>query len=138
MARCDDGSWCRVLNRSSYCWYGGAVPEGEVEPRPGDCAFGLAHTPDYTAEPLGLICEPVCNEDDDCREGELCTTRRCSPPCGAGTCESPNRCALGTCVNERRFAQIDCDADGTPDCYPGLVCDAEAIGGCAHPPEGEE
>ena len=135
--RCDDGAWCRVFSTGSFCWHGGTVREGHVAPVPGDCAFGLGTIQDYTTEPLSWTCEPVCNETEDCRGGEECRGR-CLPPCGPGNCVAPNRCALGGCVNERRFARIDCDADGTPDCYPGLVCDAGAIGGCAHPPPGEE
>jgi hypothetical protein len=42
---------------------------------------------------------------------------------------------------------MDCDGDGvitltmcgdSCDCLPGLVCDPEAIGGCAHPAPGTE
>lgn len=135
--RCADGSWCRAAPTLSYCWPGGPTPEGEVELRRGDCAFGLAQTTDYTAEPLRLICGPVCNVSDDCRRGEMCDGR-CMPPCTSSTCVAPNRCAFDRCVNERRFARSDCNADGTPDCHPAFVCDPEAIGGCEHPPEGEE
>lgn len=135
--RCEDGAWCRVLSSGDYCWFGGTVGEGDIASAPGDCAFGLGTIQDYTAEPLRWVCEPVCNDSAHCRGGELCLGR-CMPPCTPSTCVAPNRCALGTCVNERRFAQIDCDADGTPDCYPGLVCDPEAIGGCGYPAAGEE
>lgn len=125
------------------CWPGGAVPEGNPATTQFECSFGLRTLPDFEAEPVRQICEPACNVDGDCRAGERCLDfGACRPPCRAPTdCASGSTClSTGVCVNARRFARIDCDGDGdlTPECIPSLQCDTEAIGGCAHPPEGEE
>jgi hypothetical protein len=105
------------------------------------------------AEPYRRTCEPICDTDAQCRSGERCQMfgGTCDVPCegpGSTPCTAPNRCVDGFCVNERRFARIDCDGDGVItltgclgaecDCRPTFVCDPEAIGGCAHPAPGTE
>jgi hypothetical protein len=144
LVRCSNGAYCRVTT-AAVCSPGGAVAEGDVSLRAGaDCAFGLADTVDFTAEPLVYRCEPACNDDDDCRGGEVCFGGRCGVPCSeTQPCPSPNRCMAGYCANERRFRAADCNGNGEYDfrpydCAPGLVCDSSAIGGCTHPPPGEE
>jgi hypothetical protein len=104
-----------------------------------NCGFGLLARAHYDEEPLGLTCEPVCDADSDCRPGERCSPGprggSCDVPCegpGATPCAAPNRCVTGFCVNERRFAAMDCDADGVItltgcafgecDCRLGAIC----------------
>lgn len=135
---CQDGAWCRYVEGSMVCWDGGTTGEGEIALDPGDCAFGLAATPDYTAEPLVDRCMPSCSfyrENDGCSEEEQCLGETCgSLDCHTRPCGPLDHCVYGMCINERRYARLDCDGDSYPDCYPGQICDPEVIGGCSYPP----
>lgn len=135
-SRCTNGALC-LANR---CSAGGSVPQGGV----GDeftCAFGLVGRLTFAGEPAVRICTPVCNTAADCEGGEVCSISSCTRPCegpDSVPCSPPARCVGGVdCVNERRFARIDCDGDGDADCDPALACDLAAIGGCAHVPREE-
>lgn len=140
VSRCDNGAWCTSIG----CTGGGTVGDGEVATDGGACAFGLAPVVDYTSDPLVSRCRPVCNVSADCPAGTTCQNGAvcmgsCMGPGATVDCEPPNRCAdTYVCANERRYDRADCDGDGVLDCQIGLVCDPEAIGGCAHPPMGEE
>jgi hypothetical protein len=144
VSRCESGARCRMWMGGGVCWPGRTVREGGVTVGPYECAFGLRDVPDFESEPLRFTCQPVCNTDADCRGGEHCSASACRTRCtnSAGDpCASTSHCvASGVCVNERRFARIDCDGDRdlTPECGVSLMCDPDAIGGCTYPPPGEE
>jgi Cys-rich repeat protein len=155
--RCDDGAWCRVFGGSqAACYPGGYATEGADTLVGTDCAFGLASRRHYDEEPLRRTCEPLCESDAECPAGEVCDPGRlggtCAVPCegpGSVPCTPPNRCVdRNFCVNERRFAAIDCNSDGVItlagclpgdcDCRLGLVCDDSRPGGCWFPPRETE
>lgn len=138
--RCLDGAWCRaVAGGVNVCWDGGDVEEGEVSVSEGSCAFGLSVLPDYTVEPLVYRCARVCETDAHCEVGEACMSGGCQVPCGTEhPCDPIDHCVEGVCVNERRYARLDCDGDGYPDCRVPYQCDPDAIGGCSTAPRGEE
>lgn len=144
MSRCDNGAVCWRYRDGGVCWPGRDVPEGEEPPFQYDCAFGLRPRGDYESEPLRSTCEPVCNVDADCRDGEVCSGTTCRAPCrnSAGEpCAATSYCVSGVvCVNERRFSRIDCDGDRDldPECTVTLACDPEDPSRCLHVPPGEE
>lgn len=157
--RCDNGAWCLSGARPDFCYAGGPAIEGETTDISAlSCGFGLIGRRHYDEEPLRRTCEPVCDTDADCRTGERCSPGprggSCDVPCegpGSTPCAPPNRCVTGFCVNERRFAAMDCNGDGVVhvvptgcpvgmecDCRLGLVCDEAAPGGCRLPEPGTE
>jgi len=145
VGRCDNGAACLSYRGLSVCWPGRTVPRGSPGLSEYECAFGLSTQPDYQSEPLRQVCEPVCNTLADCGAGEQCLSRNCVEPCSPTVgCEAGSHCIttyrVGICVNERRFARIDCDGDRdlVTECGPSLACDPEDRSRCIHVPMGEE
>jgi len=147
VSRCDDGAACSLYRGEGVCWPGRAVTEGNTATTQYECSFGLRTHPDYEAEPVRAVCEPVCNTSMDCRAGEQCDGSVCVAPCRGSTgepCATTSYCVTNTrpgiCVNERRFTRIDCngDRDLVPECTPSLMCDPEDPARCLHVPPGEE
>jgi len=140
--RCENGAACFTYRTVDVCWPGRAVADGSIATVHFDCAFGLRSQPDYESEPLRDTCEPVCDRDADCRSGEVCWGTTCHAPCRSpdgASCAPTSQCVSRiVCVNERRFARVDCDGDGAHDCTLGLMCDPEDPTRCIHVPAGEE
>lgn len=137
---CEDGAACYFRPRGGFrCAAGGTVEIGEVVLEPESCVFGTLPREDWTSDPLVWRCLVACSNDGDCAVAETCTEGGCVPRCAGRSevCGPANRCAVDGgqeyCVNERRFARIDCDGDGSADCPPYATCDASAVGGCTHP-----
>lgn len=134
---CPEGLPCIGPPGRSVCWRGGELPEDAPTLDSRICASG-ASRPDFEAEPLAYVCEPPCEGDGDCREGEVCLGRlacgiSCASPMGA-PCAAGSRCVEGYCVNARRFQDLDCDGDGDADCGLGSACDRTDAGlGCVLP-----
>ncbi|XP_075984804.1 uncharacterized protein LOC142982266 [Anticarsia gemmatalis] len=77
------------------------------------CCDGYAPGPPrHTTVDVGLICDPVCE-----------------PPCGHGTCASPNTCV---CHNGYKLVNGTCKPDCSGDCSPGF-CSAPHT--CQCPPD---
>ncbi len=137
--RCPNGAYCL----STVCTTGGPTALGDVPAALDGCGFGMRPALDYTTDPLESVCRLVCDVDAHCPANHRCIQNMCLAGClvPGQECSPPNLCVdRFDCVNERRFARIDCDGDRDLDaeCDPGLQCDASALGGCGYPPPGEE
>lgn len=141
--RCDSGEVCSIAYEPPpaedppTCWTGGELEEGQDCLSVYECARGLWCAEDLSIESeRGARCEPVCNDQEDCRPGEVCVLGiYCAPPCdrtNPATCPDGPVCVANYCVWAPRAA--DCDRDGTPDCPVGQICtDAVGPGSCFEP-----
>jgi hypothetical protein len=65
---------------------------------------GCPDYPDCTQNPCGGTCtpNPICNADDQCAAGQVCTTEGCASQCSThADCDRGKMCVTGYCVGKQ-------------------------------------